>query len=179
MPVITARLTGHNARRWSGIIGARVVLWKPGIHVSFLMNTLSMVPRRFPNPFRRHSKIHRCVGAHKRIKSPSIRDSCSWASAACCSRSWNRRSAESDVLAAGGWTFSSPAPFVPGSARICADCSPAPEEPTSADATMLATEKRERYYGARRKNNLDLFLNTHGRRVGKTSPSCYQSESTV
>eukprot|EP01044_Picomonas_judraskeda_P015424 COSAG03_NODE_2582_length_2624_cov_2.386139_1_plen_33_part_10 len=33
---------------------------------------------------------------------------------------------------------------------------------------MLATEKRERYDGARRKNNLDLFLNTHGRRVGKT-----------
>eukprot|EP01044_Picomonas_judraskeda_P029917 COSAG03_NODE_10554_length_643_cov_2.167279_1_plen_33_part_10 len=33
---------------------------------------------------------------------------------------------------------------------------------------MLAAERRERYDGARRKNNLDLFLNTHGRRVGKT-----------
>ena len=40
---------------------------------------------------------------------------------------------------------------------------------------MLATENRERYDGARRENNLDLFLNTHERRVGKTSPSCYQS----
>ena len=30
-----------------------------GMPVSFIMNTVSTVPRRFPNPFRRHSKIHR------------------------------------------------------------------------------------------------------------------------
>ena len=36
MPVVTRRLTGHNAQRWSGIIGAMVVEKKgfQGIHSS-------------------------------------------------------------------------------------------------------------------------------------------------
>ena len=45
-------------------------------------------------------------------------------------------------------------------------------EPTSADATMLATEKRACNDGAKRENNLNLFLKHKQTRVRKTSPPC-------
>ena len=52
MPGVTGSGSGHTIGVETGHTGATVV--ETGHTCAFLMNTLSMVLRRFPSPFRRH-----------------------------------------------------------------------------------------------------------------------------
>ena len=53
MPGVTVSQSGHTIGVDTGHTG--VMVMETGHTCAFLMNTLSLVPRRFPHPFRRHS----------------------------------------------------------------------------------------------------------------------------